>query len=39
MDFQKAISILGLKSNFTEEELKKAHRRLSMKYHPDNKPL
>ena len=35
MDFNKAIRILGLTSNFTEEELRKNHRRLIAKYHPD----
>lgn len=35
MSFKEALQILGLKSNFTKEELKKAHRRLSFKYHPD----
>ena len=35
MNFEKALRILGLKSNFTEEELKKAHRVLVNKYHPD----
>ena len=35
MTFEKALRILGLKSNFTEEELKKAHRALVNKYHPD----
>ena len=35
MNFQKAISILGLSANFTEEELKKAHRRLTIENHPD----
>lgn len=36
MDYQKALSILGLKSGFTEAELKKAWRRLSHENHPDN---
>ena len=35
MNFEKALRILGLNSNFTEEELKKAHRALVNKYHPD----
>ena len=35
MNFEKALRILGLNSNFTEEELKKAHRVLVNKYHPD----
>lgn len=35
MNFEKALRILGLNSNFTEEEMKKAHRALVNKYHPD----
>lgn len=35
MDFYKAIHILGLNKNFTEEELKSVYRKLSREYHPD----
>lgn len=35
MDYQKALDILGLKHNFTEEEFKTSYRRLSQMYHPD----
>ena len=35
MNFEKALRILGLNKNFTEEELKKAHRELANIYHPD----
>ena len=35
MDFNKAIRILGLTSNFTEEELRKAYRMQITNYHPD----
>ena len=35
MNFEKALSILGLTRDFTEEDLKKSYRRLAKKYHPD----
>lgn len=35
MNFENALRILGLNSNFTEEDLKKVHRELANKYHPD----
>ena len=35
MYFVKAIEVLGLSSNFTEQELKKAYHNLMRKYHPD----
>lgn len=36
MDFRKAINILGLTSNFTEDELKRKHKELAKKFHPDS---
>ena len=35
MNYNDALSIFGLSSNFTKEELKKRYLELSKKYHPD----
>lgn len=36
MNKEKAMEILGLESDFTKDDLKKAFRNMSKKYHPDN---
>lgn len=35
MNYQKALKILGLTDNYTEDELKKAYYKLAKEYHPD----
>ncbi len=35
MNLQTALNILGLNSNYTEEELNKAYKKAAKKYHPD----
>ena len=37
MNEKKAIEILGLKKDFSEDELKKNYKELAKLYHPDNK--
>lgn len=32
---QQCLNIIGVKSNATEQEIKQAHRKLALKYHPD----
>jgi len=34
-DYKKCMEILGLQAPFTQKEIKKAYRRMAMKYHPD----
>lgn len=35
MDYRKALKVFGFTEHPTEEQLKKAYRKLSAKYHPD----
>lgn len=35
LDYSSAYRVLGLKDNATPKEIKRAYRRLSLKYHPD----
>lgn len=38
MDYNKAYSILGIEMGADESAIKKAYRKLAMKYHPDRNP-
>lgn len=38
MELKQALKVLNLKENYTEQELKEAHRKLILKHHPDKNP-
>nr|ATZ71600.1 DnaJ-like protein [Enterobacter sp. HP19] len=38
MNIQEALNVFGLSGDVTEADIKKAFKRLSLKYHPDRNP-
>lgn len=39
MNIQEALNVFGLSGELTEKDIKKAYKRLAIKYHPDKNPL